>query len=192
MPIRVDPELLHRLLRYDPDTGDLYWREREASDFSHTRRPDVHCAIFNKRFGGKKATSAPVRGYKIIGISRTYHLKAHRAAWVLTHGVWPDQIDHINGDRGDNRLANLRAVDGRTNARNQKLRSDNSFGCAGIILKRNGKYEAQIGAGARRRSRFLGTFATLEEAIAARRAAERALGYHENHGRRGDAAEAAQ
>jgi len=53
-------------------------------------------------------------------------------AWLLIHKVWPDEIDHINGVKNDNRLLNLRSVSHRTNMQNTKKPNDNSSGRIGI------------------------------------------------------------
>jgi hypothetical protein len=60
------------------------------------------------------------RGYRRIMVGRTFFL-AHRLAWLWVHGEWPcGQIDHINGNREDNRLCNIRVVDNATNGQNRK------------------------------------------------------------------------
>ena len=84
--------------RYDPETGLLHWLEA-------ARKPV-----------GPTAS----RYYVSVGFEgRSY--KAHRLAWLLTFGEWPkDEIDHIDGDRSNNRLGNLRDVPHKVNQMNQK------------------------------------------------------------------------
>lgn len=118
-----------------------------------------------------------------IGISvNGDHYPAHRIVWLLKTGEWPNgDIDHIDGDRSNNRFENLRQVDRRTNSRNQKLRSTNKSGVMGVHW--NSRYErwiAQINDENGRK--HLGFFVSKDDAIAARKAAEVALGYHPNHG----------
>nr|WP_175479900.1 HNH endonuclease signature motif containing protein [Paracoccus homiensis] len=110
-------------------------------------------------------------------------MQAHRVAWAVIHGRWPNgEIDHINGDRSDNRLANLREVTKRENHRNMAIRSDNTSGVTGVYWAREkGKWAAYIKAD---KMVALGRYDTFAEAVAARRAAEKVLGYHPNHGRR--------
>lgn len=107
---------------------------------------------------------------------------AHRAAWAVAHGAWPDaEIDHVNHNRRDNRLENLRAVSRRQNAMNASLRSDNTSGVVGVTWQPSrGKWAAQIGV--KGRVVPLGRYAHLEDAVHARRTAEVAHGFHQNHG----------
>jgi hypothetical protein len=101
----------------------------------------------------------------------------------MVHGYWPKEVDHINGDSCDNRLVNLREVNHQQNMRNAKRRSDNSSGATGVYyIKATGRWIAQIRVD--NRGRHLGAFNSFEEAVAARKAAEVALGFHENHGRK--------
>lgn len=70
-------------------------------------------------------------GYrKIVLYSRKYF--AHRLAWIYVYGVAPDKIDHIDGDRDNNRIANLRACTNSQNSANSRIRSDNSSGLKGV------------------------------------------------------------
>ena len=103
--------------------------------------------------------------------------------WSLYTGIWPTQeIDHINGDRGDNRKSNLREVDAFLNHQNSKIRYDNKSGKTGVSFnKAQKKWVVNIGDNGR--PVFLGAFANIQDAISAREAAEVSFGYHENHGR---------
>ena len=109
---------------------------------------------------------------------------AHRAAWLLHYGVWPDGlIDHINGDRLDNRIANLRVVNYVGNARNSRLPYSNKSGRIGVCwVDRDNVWKASatlLGTGV-----HLGNYKTFEEACAARLGAEKIIGFHDNHGRK--------
>jgi hypothetical protein len=102
---------------------------------------------------------------------------AHRVAYAIYHGHWPTaQIDHINGNRMDNRIANLRDVSAAENSKNKRMLDSNSSGIVGVSFNQ-GKWVAMLG------KRHIGRFATIEGAAEARRQAEIAAGYHENHGR---------
>jgi hypothetical protein len=108
--------------------------------------------------------------------------KAHRLIWLMSYGVAPEFIDHINGVRDDNRLENLRSVSWEENTKNAKRRADNVSGVTGVsFYSPKGTWRARINY--KGRTVLLGYFKTPAEAVAARRAAEKIYGYHENHGR---------
>lgn len=177
------PELLRKLLRYEPDTGKLFWRERTPDMFvSECRDAQNSCSAWNSKFSNKEAFTSICRGYKSGAIfGKNY--RAHRVIWAIFYGKWPKgQIDHINGLRSDNRIENLRDVTNEENHKNMKIRSDNSSGVMGVFFyKSRKKWEAYIKADGRKK--HLGYFASIDEAIDARRDAEKEYGYHENHGR---------
>lgn len=178
----ISPELCRRLLSYDPGTGRLFWLPRPESMFTEGGHSAAHtCAKWNARLAGQEAFTANSYGYKVGAIlGRRY--QAHRVAWAILHGVWPSRaIDHIDGDRANNRADNLRDVSHSDNLRNASRRKDNSSGFPGISwsLQRS-KWVAYIQAD---RQISLGRYDTLAEAVAARKAAEKVLGYHPNHGR---------
>lgn len=97
---------------------------------------------------------------------------AHRLAWFYTHGVWPSGvIDHINGDRQDNRLINLRDTTSSVNAQNVfKAHRDSRSGVLGVRSYK-GSYRAHITVD--KKVRHLGTFKTIEEASLAYKEAKR-------------------
>lgn len=172
-------EYLRKRLAYDPFSGALTWRHVSPCGFLTPKA----CAIINKKYAGKTAGTAVNQwGYYIIGIRPKVYL-AHRVVWAIHYGAWPDgEIDHIDGDKLNNKIENLRVVDGATNRRNMPTQKNNTSGHAGISVK-NGKWIARIGGGQRGKRIYLGTFQTLGEAVAARKAAEQKFGYHEGHGR---------
>lgn len=178
MTDQVDIGLLRRILSYDAETGVLTWKERtEAEDARKGRR-----TTFNKQFAGKEAFTAKSGGYR-VGRMFDVLYKAHRVAWAIHHAKWPDgSIDHINGDKSDNRIVNLRIVDASGNAKNSKMFSHNTSGYIGVgWYKAYGKWEAHIQNEKKRI--FLGYFDSIDDAVAARKKAERDMGFHENHGR---------
>jgi len=173
-----DPKTLRKLLRYEPDTGNLFWRHRDASLFKTERE----CKRWHTRYGGKPVGAIDSNGYiltKMLGHS----LSAHRIAWAIHYNTWPtDQIDHINGDRADNRIVNLREVTHQENHKNRKLPCTNTSGVMGVYRnKRGAKWRALIMGGGK--IIHLGYFDSFEDAAAARAKAEVEHDFHENHGR---------
>jgi len=110
-------------------------------------------------------------GYVRIRASGTRFL-AHRLAWFYVHGTWPvGEIDHINGDRSDNRIANLRDVSRLTNRQNmRRAQADNRSGLLGVSLANN-RCKASIRSGGK--NHHLGYFSSPEAAHAAYVAAKR-------------------
>lgn len=173
----IEPRTLRELLSYDSLTGTLTWLERPLASF-----PLEHAGrAWNTRYANRPAFARFDREgyYKGTLLKRT--LQGHRVAWAMHYGEWPNgQIDHINGDRTDNRIANLRVVDHVGNGRNRRRSRINSSGVTGVGFYR-GKWRATIGvAGGQVR---LGVYGSLEAAIAVRKNAEAAYGFHQNHGR---------
>lgn len=149
-------EQLRSILHYDQETG-IFTRKVSTS---------------NSVKAGDAAGCPGGDGYlQIAVLSRKY--QAHRLAWLHTNGAWPKgQIDHINRIRTDNRIANLREVTNKQNQQNASKRSDNTSGHTGVSWnKRISKWRAQIEHNQKRI--HLGYFTDIEDAIAARKAAEK-------------------
>lgn len=176
-------EYVSQLLSYDPETGVLTWKERPREMFTSER-------IFlswNAKNAHKKAGTLN-KGYVILALwctGKPLHLSAHRVAWLLHTGSWPElHLDHINGDRQDNRIENLRQVTPAENSRNMHMHSRNTSGHSGVYTDKkcvNRPWLATIQVDGK--PHYLGSYVTKEEAIAVRKEAEREYGYHENHGR---------
>lgn len=170
------PEVLRQLLRYDPETGKLFWRERNAGWFSNRKgRSERECKRWNGRWAGIEALAAlTTQGYKngsILG--RNY--RAHRVIWAMQTEEWPtDEIDHANGKKSDNRWVNLRHVDHFENAHNKGIPRNNTSGAKGVCFdSRSGKWLAQIRSANRRH--HIGYFACFDDAKQAVRAARASL-----------------
>lgn len=164
--------LVRKLLRYDPETGDLYWLPRDSTVPKFRQ--------WNGRFAGRIAFTSVKRGY-LAGTINGCQLLAHRVAWALYYGEWPaEDIDHIDGVRTNNRISNLRAVARGENNRNRGRSRRNTSGATGVTHA-DGKWRARIKA--RGQDVSLGCFSDFGSAAAARKAAERNLGFHENHGK---------
>ncbi len=184
MTREISPELLRELIDYDPNTGSLIWKPRDPKYFCGKQQSPAHSAkIWNAKYAGKPAlASVDGRGY-LHGAVFGRTISAHQAAWAIHYGKWPEHgIDHIFGDTTDHRISMLRDVPDADNAKNQKRRSDNTSGVTGVsYFARTGRWVAMIkGEG---KARQLGYYRTLEEAAAARKAAEAKYGFHPNHGR---------
>jgi len=174
----VSPADLRKLLDYNPATGVLVWRARPIELFERRRLG----LAWNTRYAGRPALNQIDQGGYRHGTIFGRKVYAHRAALALVNGYWPNKVDHINGDRADNRIENLRDVDHTTNLRNAKLRRDNSSGVCGVFWNtRDGRWEAKIKVN--QRDVPLGQFDDIEEAALARKRAEARHGFHENHGR---------
>jgi len=185
MPKKLpDIEYLRSILDYNPDTGLLFWKERPEWMFSKkTDRTKKHSAkIWNSANAGKEALRAINRqGYKVGNIDGSM-FRAHRVAWALHYGRDPENhIDHINGNRIDNRISNLRDVTNQENSRNQKLRSTNRSGYNGVSWCKNmNMWVARAVVDGI--DHKIGYYQTTEQAKLARLEFDRAIGFHINHG----------
>lgn len=147
------PEALAARLRYDPETGHLFW--------------------VAGRQKGRRAGCVAASGYVVIRFDGHTYM-AHRLAWLLAHGVDPTEIDHRNRDRADNRLANLRLADRTENNANRPVRRDSVSGIKGVQFHRqSGKWRARIKA--RGKAASLGLHETPELAGAAYMRAAKAV-----------------
>lgn len=185
----TSPEVLRQLLRYEPETGKLFWKERGIEWFDGWGRgkqkcaePEWRCERWNKRYGGREAGALDTQsGYVRVFLFDKHHY-AHRVIWMMAAGPMPDgmEIDHENGVRSDNRLTNLRLVSVAENAKNVRLR-ENSSGVTGVFwCNQKGKWAARIIVGGE--VKHLGFFQNLDDARLARATAESKFGFHENHG----------
>lgn len=156
-----------QILNYDKDSGVFSWRNPNSNRVKKDDSPG----------------SIDWKGYLIITIdSRRY--RAHRLAWVYTYGEMPKyQIDHINQDKLDNRISNLREVTNLENHKNMPARKDNKSGYTGVHFDRvKNRWVSFIYDNKKRV--HLGTFKNKLDAIDKRKCAEVEYGYHENHGRK--------
>lgn len=176
-------ELLLQLLKYDQDTGRLYWRARPVHMFeSKTQSAKHNASIWNGRYADKEAfTAHSSEGYK-RGTIDGVHFVAHRIIWKMQTGVNPDDIDHIDGVRDNNKWANLRNVTRSENLRNLSLSRRNTSGSIGVCPDSRGKvWRAYAWDGNKHVA--LGEYAKKDEAIAARQRWESNNFYHPNHGK---------
>jgi hypothetical protein len=171
------PEYLRQRLTYEPETGRLIWKNNP----SFSKR-------WNSRFPENEAGTINPRGYLRVSIDNWVY-QAHRIIWAIHYGEWADgEIDHIDGNKVNNRIDNLRMVDRVENSRNMRTPKDNTSGVMGVSRhKKSGKWTARIKANGV--YHYLGLFVSFDDAVAARKKAEKAFGFHANHGRTTIAAE---
>jgi hypothetical protein len=134
-------------LNYDPVTGVFTWA----------------ISTCNRVRVGARAGTLQKTGYRIIRIDGKNYM-AHRIAWWFVHGNWPaDQIDHINGIKDDNRIANLREATNAENAQNMGKSRRNTSGYIGVSWNKHaGKFVSQIMINGK--VKYLGLFPDKEEA----------------------------
>lgn len=151
-------------LQYQPDTGEVIWRKSPAN---HVEAGDIAGTVG--------------RGGYIGIIFKGKRLAAHRVAFFLMKGFWPETVDHINGNPKDNRWRNLRSVSHSENHRNRKMQTNNTSGVAGVSWRKQSKHwQAKITILGKQI--FLGQYKEKADAIRARKEAEQKYGFHKNHG----------
>jgi len=160
-------EYIRECLDYNPETGAFFWKIRPLRHFKSPFRQGV----FNNIYPGKPCGHLSEEGYLIIGISGVPY-KAHRLAWLYVYGYMPTEwLDHINRNRSDNRVCNLRIASPALNAQNASIRKDNTSGVQGVSWhKATNKWIVQISKLGK--STYVGVFETIEEAKLARKQAE--------------------
>lgn len=158
-------EILKQHLTYDSSTGKFYYVKTKSGISDLTKEAGT---IDN--------------GYIRITINRKTY-RAHHLAWLYVYGELPVGImDHINHNRSDNRIENLRLTDHVGNSRNFSKMSTNKSGVTGVHWdKRRNKWEAQISINST--NKMLGRFDDFNDACTARYNAEILYGYHQNHGK---------
>jgi hypothetical protein len=151
-------EQANKVLSYNNKTGNLYWKV----DVANNVRAGMLAGKIRKR-----------DGYKIFSYKGKQY-QAHRIVWLMKNKNMPKEfIDHINGDRTDNRLCNLREADRHINAQNQhKPNKRNTTGYLGVSFKR-GAYEAGLRCG--KKSIYLGRYSEAKIAHEAYLKAKREL-----------------
>ena len=158
----VNQETLKRHFKYDTETGILY---RVKKDNTLRVSGTVDC-----------------NGYIKVVFKKKEYL-AHRLIWVYLHGKNPNQIDHINHNRTDNSLLNLREVTNKENHRNRTKQKNNTSGATGVQWNKKSKKWAACIHEDRSKRIHLGYFCEFSEAVNARKNAEVLYGFHKNHGK---------
>ena len=158
-------ERLKQILHYNPLTGNFTWKVRTA------QRVKI----------GDVAGSVNSHGYMRIRIDGR-ECGAHRLAWLYVYGQFPpEQIDHINHDKVDNRIVNLRCVSDVENKRNKTKSKNNTSGVTGVNWHKPAqKWLVRIKVNGK--TLYLGLTPDFDLAVAMRKAAERKYNFHPNHG----------
>jgi hypothetical protein len=138
---------LKELLNYDKETG-IFIRIK-----SNSNRAKVNCVAGNIRKDG----------YLEVRVCKKSYLQ-HRLAWLYIYGKFPDKlIDHINGNRNDNRIENLREVDYKENTYNSKVRSDNKSGVRCVSWnKKSQSWEVRVKVD--KKLKHFGSYKELDDA----------------------------
>lgn len=169
MKPRITAEKLREVLHYDPETGIFTWLVSTSNRVKVGQRAGTLV---------KTARGGPRRNIKVLG--RLY--KEHHLAWLYVHGVWPEMLDHKDGNGTHNWIENLRPCTLGQNNANRKLDRRSNSGYKGVVLhKVSGRWRAYIRSNGNMTS--LGYFDTPELAHAAYcKAADMLHGEFSNHG----------
>jgi len=161
----IDPNVLKSIFSYDPLTGDIRWK---IDANSRARAGAIAGCI---RDGGR------YRSVSVFG--KRY--QAHRIAWAIFHGEWPEKfIDHIDGNGLNNQIKNLRDVSHQTNCMNLARSKVNTSGVSGVYWhKKAKKWHAQVSH--KGRVHYLGLFEKIDDAKSSVDAKRAEFGFHENH-----------
>ena len=145
---RVSIEELRKRLDYDPETGKLCWRNGRSAGYvqsSGYREIEWRTVTPGRRKG-----------------RRSIYLRAHRVAWALAMGGWPEnEIDHRNGERDDNRFVNLRPATSAENKQNRAPNRMKPWSMVGVSRVPRCKNRWRAGMSG---APYLGTFGSPEEA----------------------------
>lgn len=151
------------LFFYEKQTGKLLWKDGKSGR---------GCVA------GREAGTKAHHGYRAVMVNGKKHY-THRIVWEMHNGKIHDGlcIDHIDGDCSNNRIENLRAASLSANQRNSRIPKNNQLGIIGVYRKANGFAVQCAGS-------YVGFYADFFQACCARKSAEVANEFHENHGRK--------
>lgn len=169
----ITQKRLKEILKYCSETGVFVWIKKPTKMAN------------NISLGDEAGSKSNANGYVSIRIDKKLY-KAHRLAWLYVYGEMPKKhIDHINHDRTDNRIANLREVSHQENCKNQSKPKNNTSGVVGVVYRKSRRgrkehYEARITINGKRC--HLGCFDNIEDAKEAREKALKKNKFNKRHG----------
>lgn len=153
-------QYLNECFYFDKDTGLLYRKLRPSHHFKSNK-----AMLISNSNAGVQAGSIDSNGYIKTSLNGT-DLVGHRVIFMLAHGLCPDTIDHIDGNKANNILSNLREATTSSNAQNRGKTTINTSGYKGVTLhKKSQKWQAQITANSK--DIYLGLFDEKESAYLA-------------------------
>lgn len=172
-------QLVRESFEYNPDTGILIWRHRPREHFktlqamlgANTKNQRLEAGIIHTVLKGNKKYRRVHFRYK--------HIYSHHIIWAIKKGVWPESLDHKDGNGLNNKWDNIKKADSQENNKNLKLYKTNKSGVSGVY-KRGCSWVAHIGSS--KNAVWLGSFPSKSEAINARKKAEELYGYSPRHG----------
>lgn len=175
----MEIETLHALLAHDPVSGTLLWKHRPIELFVN-----LHAySVWNTRYSNKRALYCLNRDGRAHGKLLGKYVYRSRVIWAMEFGSWPSGvIDHIDGNRSNDSIVNLRDCDTKTNSRNLKTPTHNKSGHIGVFWNTQ-KAKWAVTIKVNRRNIHLGFFDDFSLACAARKMSEKHYGFHQNHGR---------
>ena len=163
----ITQSTLKEKLKYNPVTGIFTWREN---------------VLYHKKHAGSIAGYQCVDNYVRIALDSKIHL-AHRLSFLYMNGKFPEEVDHINHNRVDNRWVNLRSTTSTGNKRNLSMSRSNISGFTGVSWDDcNKKWRTKININGK--TIHIGRFCNKEDAIKARKEANVKYGFHANHGKK--------
>lgn len=161
----ASPSFVKSLLRYEPATGFLYWKNSRGG-----------------KLAGSRAGTVNNFGYTFIRINKKSYMAAD-IVFLLCNGKWPSSIlDHDDGNQANNRIWNLKEATQSKNIKNCKRHRDNTSGVTGVSWNKNAeKWMAYIFSEGK--YFYLGLYKNISEASKVRKSWEIKLDFHPNHGR---------
>lgn len=176
--MQLTQQIALEFLMYNEETGELFWKHRDAKWFEN----EGSFKKWNTRYANKLALAyKSEHGYLTGRIFRKLY-QAHRIIWFMKTGEWPDQIDHINGIRDDNRWKNLRNVSNAVNSMNHQKPKHNKSGHMNVWWDKSiATYRVEIKVNGKKK--HIGCSKDLDVAAEMAKNARQQFGYHKNHGR---------